>query len=295
MIVAERFSPQVKGIAAMTTAALLLTLNDAVTKYLTQTYPVGQVIALRQVCAMLVIVPYIHWAAGWNAVRVVNRPGVALRALFFIATTGLIVLSFSLLPLAQVTAIAFSSPVFVVALSSLFLGERVGPRRWLAVLAGFLGVLVIVRPGGAGFETVLIVPVLAALASAFRDTVTRYLSRTENSIAILFWSMLAVIAAASFTALWGWKPVSPGAAAWLLATGVLNACAHFLIIDSLRLGDASLVSPFRYTSLVWAAILGFAVWGHIPDGWTFLGAAIIVAGGIYIVEREPRKSLDTGP
>lgn len=288
-------TPQIRGIAAMIAAALLLTLNDAITKVLTESYSVGQVIAFRQAFAMLVIIPYIHWVTGWGAIRVANRAGVALRALCFIATTVLIVVSFALLPLALVTAIAFSSPIFVVAFSHLFLGERVGPRRWLAVLAGFTGVLVIVRPGGAGFEVALIVPVLAALTSAFRDTVTRYLSRSDTSIAILFWSMIAVIAAASLSALAGWKPVTPGALAWLAGCGVLNAAAHFLMIDSLRLGDASLVSPFRYTSLVWAAILGFLIWGHLPDLWTVLGAAVIIAGGIYIIERTPPRVQDPGP
>lgn len=287
-------TPQVRGIAAMLAAALLLTLNDAITKVLTETYSVGQVIAFRQAFAMLVILAYIHWITGWGAIRVSNRAGLALRALCFVASTVLIVLGFSLLPLALVTAIAFSSPIFVAALSHLFLGETVGPRRWLAVGAGFAGVLVIVRPGGAGFEAALIVPVLAALTSAFRDTVTRHLSRSDTSVAILFWSMIAVIAVASLTALAGWKPVTPAALAWLAGCGVLNAAAHFLMIDSLRLGDASLVSPFRYTSMVWAAVLGFLIWGHLPDLWTVLGAAVIIAGGVYIIERSPPRAQEPG-
>lgn len=291
---AARFSPQLKGIAAMALASLLLTIGDAGTKYLTEDYSVGQVLAIRQCFALLAILPYIHWVSGWQAIRVVNRGGVALRALFFIGTTWLIVSSFAILPLTLVTAIAFSSPIFVVALSTLVLGERVGPRRWLAVLAGFIGVLVIVRPGGSAFELALILPVLAALSSGLRDIVTRHLSRSDTSIAILFWSMLAVVMASMFTVLSGWKPVTPGAAAMMAAIGVLNAAAHFLMIDSLRLGDASLVSPFRYTSLVWAAILGILVWNDWPDLWTVAGAAIIVSGGIYIIEREPRKAPQPG-
>ena len=132
----------------MVLGALLLTLNDAVSKYLTQTYSVGQVVALRQFCSMLVILPYVHWVSGWPALRVTNRPAMGMRALCFVATTSLIVLSFSLLPLALVTAIAFASPIFVVALSHLFALEHVSTRRWLAVLAGFVGMLIVVRPGG---------------------------------------------------------------------------------------------------------------------------------------------------
>ena len=128
MAISIPLSPQMRGVAAMIVAALLLTLNDAISKYLTQTYSVGQVIALRQLCSLLVIFPYIHWVSGWGALRVSNRTGMAVRAACFIATTGFIVLSFSLLPLALVTAIAFSSPIFVVAFSQAFLGEKAGAR-----------------------------------------------------------------------------------------------------------------------------------------------------------------------
>ena len=283
-----RHSESLKGILAMLAAALLLTLNDATSKWLTETYSVWQVIAARQFCALLVIVPYIHFISGWRTVHVTNRKGVALRSLFFVATTGFIVASFSLLPLALVTAIAFSSPIFVVAFSHLLHVEAVGPRRWLAVLAGFIGVLVIVRPGGAGFELVLLLPVLAALSSACRDILTRGLSRTESSISILLWSNLAVVAFAGMaTAVQGWQAVTGKAAAFMLLNGLLNAGAHFLIIEALRLGEASLVAPFRYSGLIWASILGLIIWAEFPDGWTLVGAALLVASGIYIIERSP--------
>lgn len=282
-------SDSMKGVLAMLVATLLLTLNDAVTKLLTEEYSFWQVVTLRQVFSLCVIIPYIHWVAGWDAMRVTNRGGLALRSAFFVATTVFIVASFALLPLAFVTAIAFSSPIFVVAFSHFFTSEKVGPRRWLAVLVGFLGVLVIVRPGGADFSYVLILPVMAALTAAGRDVITRGLSKTESSISILFWSNICVIAFALIvTSVIGWQAVTPAAAALLLLAGLLNASAHFLIIDSLRLGDASLVSPFRYSGLLWAIILGLLIWGDFPDIWTLVGAALLVASGIYIIERAPR-------
>ncbi len=286
-----QYSDSCKGILAMIVAALLLTLNDATTKWLTETYPVWQVLALRQFCSLLLIVPYIYFVTGWGVVKVTNRPGMALRSLFFVATTGTIVVSFSLLPLALVTAIAFSSPLFVVAFSHLFTDEKVGPRRWLAVLAGFAGVLVIVRPGEAGFEMVLILPVLAALFAGSRDILTRGLSRTESSISILLWSNLAVIAVAlAVTTVQGWQGVTGTAALLLLFNGALNAVAHFLIIEALRLGEASLVSPFRYSGLIWAIMLGLVIWGDFPDSWTLAGAVLLVASGVYIIERSPRTA-----
>ena len=286
-----QYSDSFKGILAMIVAALLLTLNDATTKWLTETYPVWQVLALRQLCSLLLIVPYIYFVTGWGVVKVTNRPGMALRSLFFVATTGTIVVSFSLLPLALVTAIAFSSPLFVVAFSHLFTDEKVGPRRWLAVLAGFAGVLVIVRPGEAGFEMVLILPVLAALFAGSRDILTRGLSRTESSISILLWSNLAVVGVAlAITTVQGWQAVTGTAALLLVFNGALNAVSHFLIIEALRLGEASLVSPFRYSGLIWAIMLGLVIWGDFPDSWTLAGALLLVASGVYIIERSPRTA-----
>ena len=286
-----QFSDSFKGILAMIAAALLLTLNDATTKWLTETYQVWQVLALRQLCSLLLIVPYIHLVTGWGVLKVTNRPGMALRSLLFVATTGTIVVSFSLLPLALVTAIAFSSPLFVVAFSHLFTDEKVGKRRWLAVLAGFAGVLVIVRPGEAGFEMVLILPVLAAFFAGSRDIMTRGLSRTESSISILLWSNLAVVCVAMIvTTVQGWQAITGAAALLLLVNGALNAGAHFLIIEALRLGEASLVSPFRYSGLIWAIMLGLVIWGDFPDSWTLAGAALLVASGVYIIERSPRPA-----
>ena len=291
----EQFSDSFKGILAMIVAALLLTLNDAATKWLTETYQVWQVLALRQLCSLLLIAPYVYFVTGWDAVKVTNRPGMALRSLLFVATTGTIVVSFSLLPLALVTAIAFSSPLFVVAFSHLFSDEKVGPRRWLAVLAGFAGVLVIVRPGEAGFEMVLILPVLAAFFAGSRDIMTRGLSRTESSISILLWSNLAVVCVAMIvTTFQGWQAITGAAALLLLVNGALNAGAHFLIIEALRLGEASLVSPFRYSGLIWAIMLGLVIWGDFPDIWTLSGALLLVASGVYIIERTPRTAKQGG-
>lgn len=286
---AEKYSPQIRGVAVMTLAALVLTINDAMSKYLTQTYAVGQVITLRQFCSLFVIVPYIHWVAGWKTIRVRNQSGMGLRALLFVATTGFIVWSLSLLPLALVTSIAFASPIFVVALSQVLIGERVSLRRWLAVIIGFFGVLIILRPGGAQFDPVLILPVLAAFSAGLRDVLTRRLAVTDSSISILFWSTLAVVVLTSVTAFWGWRPVTAADAALLLANGVVGGIAHFLIIEALRLGDASLVAPFRYTGILWATLLGVAIWGQFPDAWTLLGAAVIIASGIYIIERNARR------
>jgi drug/metabolite transporter (DMT)-like permease len=219
-----------KGIVAMVAGVALLTANDAVSKYLTESHPVGQVICLRQAATLLVIVPYVMLVSGWSALRVVSWPGQITRGLLFVANAALIVLGFSLLPLATVIMIMFSSPIFLALMSGTLLGERVSLERWIAILAGFAGVLIVIRPGASAFEWALLIPVAASFANALRDIVTRRLSRTETSIAILFWSTLIVMAAGALSAPFGWTAVSATSAVWFVAAGVFNAAAHFLMI-----------------------------------------------------------------
>src|SRR5688572_5131513 len=283
-------SDTLKGIGVMVAGVALLTANDAVSKYLTESHPVGQVICLRQAATLLVIVPYVMAMTGWNAVRVASWPGQITRGLLFVANAALIVLALSLLPLATVITIMFASPIITAAVSLPMLAERVGPQRWLAILAGFAGVLIVIRPGAADFEWALLIAVAAAVANSLRDVMTRLLSRTETSIAILFWSTLIVMAAGALTAPFGWQPVTPTAAAWFVLAGVFNASAHFLLIVALRLGEATVITPVRYTSLIWATLIGYFVWRELPDAWVFAGSAVIIASGIYMVRSEARKS-----
>jgi drug/metabolite transporter (DMT)-like permease len=276
-------SDTIKGIAIMVVGVALLTANDAVSKYLTESHPVGQVICLRQAATLLVIVPYVMAVTGWGAVRVVSWPGQLTRGLLFVANAALIVLALSLLPLATVITIMFASPIVTAVVSMPLLAERVGPQRWIAILGGFAGVLIVLRPGAAGFEWALLIAVAAAVANSLRDVMTRLLSRTETSIAILFWSTLIVMAAGALTAPFGWQPVTATAAAWFVLAGVFNASAHFLLIEALRLGEAAVITPVRYTSLLWAALIGYVVWRELPDPWVFAGSAVIIASGILLI------------
>lgn len=280
--------PALKGLGAALVGFAFLTANDAVSKYLTQEFPVGQVICLRQAATLLVIVPYVALVTGWGALRVVSWPGQLTRGMLFVAGAALMVIGLSVLPLATVIAIMFANPIFIGALSMPMLAERVAASRWIAIAAGFAGVLIILRPGTASFEWALLIPVAGALTNAFRDTMTRRLSRTETSIAILFWSAIVVTVTSAVTAAFGWRPVSAAAAAWFLALGVLNAGAHFLLIEAFRLSEATLIAPARYTSLLWAMLIGYLVWGELPDLWVIAGVAVIVASGIYMVRAEPR-------
>jgi drug/metabolite transporter (DMT)-like permease len=282
-----------KGVAMATLGAALLTANDAVSKYLVESHPLGQVICLRQAATLLVIVPYVMLVTGWGSLRIVWWPGQLTRGLLFVAGSLLMVLSLSLLPLATVITLVFVSPTFVAAFSGPLLSERVTVHRWVSILVGFAGVLIVVRPGAATFEWALLVPVACAFSNAFRDIVTRHLARTETSIGILFWSTLIVMAAGLTTAPFGWQPLTATAAAWFVAAGVFNAGAHFMLIEALRLAEVSLIAPVRYTAIVWATLIGFVVWGEVPDRWVLIGAAVIIASGLWLVRGESRPKINS--
>ena len=284
----ERKTDNVRGIWLMIIGSAVLVTNDAVTKYLTEGFPVWQVLALRHIAAVFVILLYAKYVTGWDALKVGHWPSQILRGFTFIGTTVLVTISLSLLPLATFTAIVFSGPFFVAALSVPLLGESVGWRRWAAIGIGFIGVLIIVRPGSHSFEVALLIPVITAVFSALRDIVTRKISVTETSLGILFWSTLIVIAASLLAVPWGWNPVDLVHAGWFILCGVLNASAHFLIIEALRYGAAATVSPFRYSALLWSIIFGFLIWGHLPSIWIYAGGVFIITSGVYMIQRESK-------
>ncbi len=280
----------VRGIVLMIISAALLALNDTVTKWLTESYPATQVWCLRTVFVLIPILAVAAHRGRWRELRVVSWRGQAVRAALFVSTTLLIVLSLESLPLPDVMAIVLASPLFVAALSMRILGERVSAERWAIVAIGFVGVLLIVRPTGA-FQWIALIPVAASLSSALRDMVTRRIGRTETSLAILFYSSLAVIVIGLVSApLFEWRAVSTGAWALLALNGALNGGAHFLMIESLRLGEAATVVPFKYSGLVWGLLLGFLVWRHIPDAWMLIGAALVAASGLYLLRLEYRPA-----
>lgn len=278
-----------RGVLAMTAGTGLLTLNDALSKYLMEQYPIGQVIGLRQVAALLFLLPYVYATTGLAALRVSNYTGQLLRACLFIVGVTLVMSSLHVLPLAFVTAVLFSSPLFVALLSAPILGERVHLQQWIAIAAGFGGVLLIVRPGESHFAWMVALPVAAALVNGLRDLVTRRLSRTDSSLSVLFWSGLAVLAASSLTIPFGWTAVDTTGAIWFLAAGLSHAGAHFFVIEAFRLGNAAVVAPFRYSGLLWAMLAGFLIWRETPDAAMLIGAAIVVCAGIYMLRHAGTK------
>jgi drug/metabolite transporter (DMT)-like permease len=272
--------PELKGVVLMLIGIAFLSANDALSKYLAERYPVGEVVCLRQMASLAFILPYALATSGLTSLRIVDFSGQLWRAIAFIGTAVFIVASLAYLPLAIVTAIAFSSPLWVAVLAGPLLGETVTKVRWISACVGFLGVLIVMRPGGPSFGWALLLPLAGALANVARDMMTRKLAKTETAISILFWSMLLSMLATAASYPLGWKPILPIDWGWLVIAGLVNVIAHFTMIAAFRHADASALSPYRYTSLIWALALGWLIWGHFPDALSLLGAAIIVAAAV---------------
>ena len=270
----------------MILGAGVLTMNDAVSKYLVESYPIGQILCLRQIVALAVILVFVWKTDTWRDLRINDRAAHAIRAVMHVGGAALIVWALSALPIATVTAIVFSSPIVVLIFSVRLLGEHVSWRLWLAVIIGFSGVLTIICPVGVDFQWALLIPVAAAVTSGMRDLLTRRLTRTDTSISVLFWASVLLIVASAFTLLLGWRPLTPDTTIWLVVNGLLNAGAHFLMIEALRLGAAGLVAPFRYTAILWATIAGFLIWQEMPDPMTMIGAGLLIVSGVLIIRRE---------
>jgi drug/metabolite transporter (DMT)-like permease len=206
----------------------------------------------------------------------------ASGAAFFVAGLGF-------LPLADNIAVTLAGPLFLTALAPSLLGERVGWRRWLAVGVGFAGIVLMFRPTGEVMRWAALLPVGAALTGAFRDIVTRRISVTESSISMLFYSTVFISLAGLATLPFGWRPLAAADVGLMALSGLLLGAAQYLMIEAFRHAEAAVVAPFRYSQMVWAVLLGFVVFGDLPDRWLIAGAALVISSGLYILHREARR------
>ena len=278
-----------RGITLMLGGLLLLTINDATAKWLTDSYPVPQIITLRGITILLPLVIILYFRGGFSAFKPYRIRNQALRALCFVGSTFFIITALSMMPLADAVAFTFTSPLIIAALAPFLLSEHVGWRRWSAIIVGFAGVVVIARPTPDAFQWPALVALGAAFWSALRDMVTRRISAEESSDLILFYSTVAVMTVGALAAfVYPWR--MPDAEDWALFAllGVLNGGAHYMMIEAHRWAEASVIAPFRYTALVWAFILGYFLWDDVPDAWLLSGSALVVASGLYILHRETR-------
>lgn len=285
-----------RGMAFAVFGALLLTANDTIAKLLSEAWPVGEIMALRGTLILVAILAILWVRRNLGALRIQNRTVMAIRAVSITAATFTFLSALSLMPIADALAIVFISPVFSTLLAILLLGERVRWRRWVAMLAGMAGVAIALNPGGILGETraaypwqAALLPLATALLVAVRDVSSRRLVSGDDSLAIMFYTVLCVVTAGYATALGGaWQPPNAIDAVFVAAAAVFMFGAYFFQIESFRFAPVNLIAPFRYVSLIFAAGIGYAVWRDVPSWNMALGGGIIVASGIAIWWRERR-------
>jgi len=210
----------------------------------------------------------------------------AARGLMAAVATFTYLVGIGSLPLATATSILFASPILLTAMAPVFIGESVGWRRWLAVIVGFIGVLIIVRPAGDAFQWAAVMILLAAFGESVRDLITRGASGRETTHSMLFSMMVVVGLAGLFVPPYDWPPLSGEHWLMIIMASLIWTSAHFLLIEAFQFGEAALLAPFRYCNLFFAAILGFLIWGDLPDWLTWAGSAVIISSGLYILHRE---------
>ncbi len=211
------------------------------------------------------------------------------RSILVLLATACMFVALGLMPLADAVAITFAGPLLIVAMSAMFLGETVGPRRWTAVIVGFIGMLVIIRPGAGTFQFAALLPVAVAFFYALYQIITRLISHRSDPLSMLFYTALVGALAMSAIVPFDWQ--TPTVQQWLMliAAGFLGGLGHYAIIKAYERSEATLVAPFAYTEIIWATSLGLLVFGDFPDLFTFAGTAIIVASGLYVLQRERKR------
>jgi drug/metabolite transporter (DMT)-like permease len=272
------------GIGLMAAGIFLFAVNDTLGKWLVATYSVGQVLLIRSLAALALLAPFI--ARDRQSFATAPRPAMqAVRALFATLEVACFYWAVAYLPLADVMAYYLAGPIFVTAIAGTVLGEPVGWRRWSAVIIGFLGVLVCLRPGSAALSA----PALIALAGSFTFSLsmiaTRSLRGTTDTVLVTTQTAAALIFGAALAPI-GWVTPPPGDALLLALLGMVAMMAHACVNRSLKLAPASIVVPYQYTTIVWAVLFGYWVFGDVPEVAMLLGAAIIIAAGLFIVLRE---------
>jgi drug/metabolite transporter (DMT)-like permease len=285
----------IRGIYAMLAAVLLFSCMDALIKHAAADYPVGQIVFFRNLFAFIPVFYFVRQAGGPAVLRTRRLGGHVLRGIVGVTAMACVFTAFKLLPLGEAVALTLSGPIFLTALSVPLLGEKVGVRRWSAVAVGFVGVLVMTRPGSGVFDPVALFALFGALFYALAMISIRWLSSTEPAATTVFYFTLFATAAGAASLPFGWQ--TPTAAGFLLLAGIglIGGLAQMAMTEAFRLAPVSIIAPFEYLALVFAVGFGYLFWDEVPDAYIFGGAALVVAGGLYILHRETVRSRRRGP
>jgi len=263
-----------------------LALSDALAKQLSAFYAPLQILFLRALIALPVVLCLTLALSGRRALRTAYLSIHLLRGAINILSASCFYLGLRYLPLAENTAIAFAAPLCVTALSVWLLKEQVDARRWLAIGAGFCGVLIIVEPGGDGFRLAALFPMATAVLYAVMMVTSRAIGRSESMLTTTFYIVAGQLVCSVLFAPWFWRTPEAGHLPYFFGIAVMSTLGLTLITHAFRIASASVIAPFDYTGLIWATLLGKLFWDEIPQSSAYLGMALIVGSGLYIVWRE---------
>jgi drug/metabolite transporter (DMT)-like permease len=289
-------SARLAGIGLMVLSIFMFSFGDAMGKFLVGTYSVGQLLLLRGSAALLLLLPiiwrhrqdFVHMERPWLQLVRVTLSTLEVAA-FFIATVYL--------PLADVITYYLAGPIFVTAMSAIFLREKVGWRRWTAILIGFCGVVIALRPSAQTVSLPALIALGGSLSFATLMLITRSLRKTPD-IVMASSQFVGTFLLGAVMSAFHWVPPTPGSLVIFALAGVISVTALFCVNRSLKLAPASVVVPYQYSMIVWAVIFGFVVFGDVPEVATIVGAAIIIGAGFYIYLRERdlgRPSAEVNP
>ena len=279
------------GIALVTLATLAFAVVDACAKWLVQSVPVLQVVWLRFAIHVLLMTLILAPRHGWSLVRVGSGKLHLLRAAMLGTMTALNFFALQYLQLAETGAIQFSVPIVIALLSAWWLGERLDARRWVAILGGFVGVLLVIRPGSQAFHPAILLSVINAFIYAAFNMLTRRMAATESPEAMQLLSAAGAALALTPFALWHWQTPS-GAVLWVvvLLCGLMGGVGHLFVAQAHRYASAAVLGPFLYQQILYMSLWGWLVFGQVPDGFVVAGALTVVASGLWLLWLELRQA-----
>lgn len=285
-----------RGIVAMAAGMASFVANDALVKFVSQSLPSGQLIFIRGVFATLLLLVLSQALGATGQLRLLLQRKVVVRAAFDAFATMTYLTSLFHLPIGNATAINMATPLFITLFAVIAFKEQVGAGRWLAIGTGFAGVLMVVQPTGAAFNAYALLCLGGTLLHASRDLITRMIDKRVPSILITLSTAVAVtLLSAAFSLFEQWQPVTWQHLGLLATASLFLSGGYFLLTVAMRGGEMSVIAPFRYAGLLFALLLGFIVWGDVPNALAWAGIALLVAAGLYVLHSErnrPRAELE---
>ena len=277
-----------RGAALICLAVFAFVIMNGLVRYLGRAgYPVPEIIWARYVFHLVLIMAF--FPRRIPTLLASTRKGMQiLRSALMLGATVCMFFAVRTIPLADAVAIGFITPLLVVGLSVAILKERVGIRRWSAVIAGFVGMLIIIRPGADALQWATLLPVAMAVFYAFYLIVTRLIRESADPLNALFYTALVGALAVSLVVPFHWRTPTPLDGLLMAGTGLFGAIGHYALIKAYEIVEVSAVAPFSYSELIWATLVGYLAFGDFPDAWTFAGAAVIIGAGLYVLHRERR-------